>query len=77
MSHEVASNKSSISYTTSTNSVINTNSNSNNSNNANNINDNNMIASAIPAEIQSLLDDDLKWNFDVIELERITSKRFE
>ncbi|UXI15715.1 clathrin-adaptor protein [Sarcoptes scabiei] len=74
MSHEVASNKSSISYTTSTNSVINTNSNSNNSNNANNINDNNMIASAIPAEIQSLLDDDLKWNFDVIELERITSK---
>lgn len=31
----------------------------------------------VPANIQKLLDNDLEWNFDVIELERISDKWYD
>ena len=34
------------------------------------------LSMIVPANIQKLLEDDLKWNFNVIELERISENRY-
>ena len=57
MSHEAASNKSSISNAPLTPTYAQPS------------------LSNVPTNIQTLLDTDLNWGFDVIELERITTKQ--
>lgn len=58
MSHEAASNKSSISNVPQTPTYAQPN------------------LTNVPANIQTLLDRDLSWNFNIFELERITCKRY-
>lgn len=58
MSHEAASNKSSLSLANPSTPTVTQPSLTN-----------------VPANVQALLDHELSWNFNVIELERITNKR--